>query len=126
MPSAAMKAMKAMKKVKAAPAPKAMKAMKTNIARKATVHKARPKKKVEKNVGKIKPFIKYVNYTHCMPTRYQVDLDLQKVVLGSDEINEDTKKSLRETFKQRFMNQGEAKSDKARNGTKFFYQKLNF
>ena len=90
------------------------------------VTKSMGKKKVEKNVGKIKPFIKYVNYTHCMPTRYQVDLDLQKVVLGSDEINEDTKKSLRETFKQRFMNQGEAKSDKARNGTKFFYQKLNF
>ena len=61
-----------------------------------------------------------------MPTRYQVDLDLQKVVLGSDEINADTRKSLRETFKQRYLNQNEAKSDKARNGTKFFYQKLRF
>ena len=46
------------------------------------VTKSMGKKKVEKNVGKIKPFIKYVNYNHCMPTRYQVDLDLQKVVFG--------------------------------------------
>ena len=90
------------------------------------VTKAMGKKKIEKNVGKIKPFIKDVNDNHCMPTRYQVDLDLQKVVLGSDEINADTRKSLRETFKQRYLNQNEAKSDKARNGTKFFYQKLRF
>ena len=90
------------------------------------VTKAMGKKKIEKNVGKIKPFIKYVNYNHCMPTRYQVDLDLQKVVLGADEINADTRKSLRETFKQRYLNQNEAKSDKARNGTKFFYQQLRF
>ena len=43
------------------------------------VTKSMGKKKAEKNVGKIKPFIKYVNYNHCMPTRYQVDSTCKKL-----------------------------------------------
>ena len=49
------------------------------------------KKKTEKNVSKIKPFIKYVNFTHVMPTRYQVDLDLQSIINPS-EIDKETMK----------------------------------
>merc|ERR1712226_913396 len=36
------------------------------------------KRKIEKK-SKMKPFIKYVNYNHLMPTRYQVDLDVKKL-----------------------------------------------
>ena len=83
------------------------------------------KKKTEKNVSKIKPFIKYVNFTHVMPTRYQVDLDLQSIINPS-EIDKETMKTLKETFKNRYLNQNEAKSDKAFNGAKFFFQRLRF
>ena len=36
------------------------------------------KKKQEKR-SLIKPFVKHVNLTHLMPTRYQCDFDLKKV-----------------------------------------------
>ena len=42
------------------------------------------KKKVEKR-SLIKPFVKHVNLTHLMPTRYQCDFDLKKVRQRSDD-----------------------------------------
>ena len=37
------------------------------------------KKKIAKR-SKIKPFVKFVNYNHVMPTRYVVDIDVKKLV----------------------------------------------
>merc|ERR1712156_404217 len=42
-----------------------------------TVTKRMSKKKV-KQKSKIKPFLKVVNYNHLMPTRYSVDIALDK------------------------------------------------
>ena len=39
-------------------------------------------KRVKRN--KIKPFIKTYNYVHLMPTRYAIDIPLNKGVLGKD------------------------------------------
>jgi len=49
---------------------------------------ARPPRKVTKNMAKsrivkrskVVPFVKVVNFTHLMPTRYGLDLDLKAVV----------------------------------------------
>merc|ERR1711924_268630 len=43
------------------------------------VTRSMSKEKIQKRT-KMKPFLKYVNYTHLMPTRYVVDLDLKKIV----------------------------------------------
>ena len=89
------------------------------------VTSAMGKKKVESKVNKLKPFVKYVNFVHVMPTRYQVDLDFKDIITG-DEVTTDQKKALKKVFVDRYLNQSEAKSDKAFNGAKFFYQKLRF
>ena len=39
------------------------------------VTRSMSKEKIQKRT-KMKPFLKYVNYTHLMPTRYVVDLSL--------------------------------------------------
>merc|ERR1712080_712626 len=72
------------------------------------VTKSMGKKKVLKR-SKIKPFVKYVNYNHIMPTRYAVDIDVKKV------------------FEDRYLNQvGATKSEKKAAGVNFFFQKLRF
>ena len=42
------------------------------------ITKSMDKKKQEKR-SLMKPFVKHVNLTHLMPTRYQCDCDLKKV-----------------------------------------------
>ena len=89
-----------------------------------TMSSAKLKKKL-----KIKPFIKAVNFTHLMPTRYQCDLELQKTVtldnMGADKKVEMAKK-VKALFEARYNNQDEAKSDKAFTGTQFYFDKLRF
>merc|ERR1712071_616174 len=43
------------------------------------------KKKVAKR-SKIKAFVKIVNYNHMMPTRYSVDLNLDKALINKESI----------------------------------------
>ena len=54
-------------------------AMVAGIDRARKVTRSMSKEKIQKRT-KMKPFLKYVNYTHLMPTRYVVDLDLKKIV----------------------------------------------
>ena len=86
------------------------------------------KAKLQKKL-KIKPFIKAVNFTHLMPTRYQCDLELQNTVtlenMGADK-KEKMAKTVKGLFEARYNNQDEAKSDKAFTGTQFFFDKLRF
>ena len=94
--------------------------------RKAT--KSMSKAKLGKKL-KVKPFIKAVNFTHLMPTRYQCDLALQETVsLESLEEGKrkDARKNLKKLFEARYNNQDAAKSDKAFTGTQFFFDKLRF
>merc|ERR1719160_238047 len=39
------------------------------------IHKRMSKKKIARRT-RIKPFVKYINYNHIMPTRYQVPTDM--------------------------------------------------
>ena len=88
------------------------------------------KKKIKKR-SKIKPFIKFINHNHMMPTRYAVDFDTKKIVdinqLQSDAGSRaDIRKSLKEHLEQRYLNQADAKSEKARQGADYFFTKLRF
>jgi len=99
-------------------------------ARKIT--KSMSKAKIEKRT-KMKPFIKYINVRHIMPTRYTVDMELKKVVSGSGEelsVSEskiEVKKTLKKIFEDRYLNQNSnVTSEKKAAGSNYFFQRLRF
>merc|ERR1712044_117224 len=86
--------------------------------RKAT--KTMGKKKMTKR-SKIKPFVKVVNYNHLMPTRYSVDVAVNKSIVNKETIKDPAgkrkcKAALKASFEERY------KSGK----NKWFFQKLRF
>jgi len=72
--------------------------------------------------SKVKAFIKLVNYTHMMPTRYNLDGDLKATVStdvlekGAESKKEEALKSVKKIFEERF------KTGKNR----WFFTKLRF
>jgi large subunit ribosomal protein L27e len=84
------------------------------------VTKPMGKKKVAKR-SKVKTFVKVVNYNHLMPTRYSVDVALNKTVVNKDVLKDDRKrKRARTEIKQKL----EEKYKSGKN--KWFFQKLRF
>lgn len=77
------------------------------------------KKKVERR-SRIKPFVKLVNYTHVMPTRYTLDADLKDTVTVDLLKDASKKKEARKAIKAVF--EGKHKSGES----KWFFQKLRF
>jgi len=81
---------------------------------------------------KVKPFVKFVNYNHIMPTRYTVgsELDLKKIVDEATMANGDSrkkaKKAIKEALETTYHNQAAIKSEKNKNGFKYFMEKLRF
>ncbi|KAH7119051.1 60s ribosomal protein-like protein l27 [Dendryphion nanum] len=58
--------------------------------------------------SKVKPFVKQVNYTHIMPTRYTLELENLKGVLSNDTFKEvsqreDAKKTVKKAFEERYQ-----------------------
>merc|ERR1712071_450253 len=45
-----------------------------------------------RKVTKIKAFVKIVNYNHMMPTRYSVDLNLDKALINKESIKDPLKR----------------------------------
>ena len=91
------------------------------------VTKSMSKAKVAKR-SKVKPFLKYVNFTHLMPTRYSVDMDLKKMVDEND-VKEDStqvKKDLKKVFEERYLNQKDLKNEKKAAGNSYFFSRLRF
>jgi len=103
--------------------------------------------------AKMRPFVKMLNFSHIMPTRYQVDFELKKVEIpklekeGDDgevrvgdiepiDLNEEAvadvakrkyiKKAVKKVFEKAFFEQDKRKNSKAEDGVKYFYQKLKF
>lgn len=64
------------------------------------------KNKLKKR-SKVKPFVKYVNYNHIMPTRYVADIDLKKVlddeVLANPETRVESRKTIKKVFEERYV-----------------------
>jgi len=82
------------------------------------VHKRMGKSKIHKR-SKIKPFLKVVNYNHLMPTRYTVDLPLEK--LGPKDLKDPAKRKVLR-FQTRVKFEERYKAGK----NKWFFQKLKF
>jgi large subunit ribosomal protein L27e len=60
-------------------------------------------KKRQTKHGKVKPFIKTINYNHLMPTRYTMELEGMKGVLAKDTFEEPEKrKEAKKTIKKAF------------------------
>lgn len=91
------------------------------------VTRAMSKAQVTKR-SKVKPFVKFVNVTHLMPTRYVVDMDVKQIVdeTAYSTSRPDVRKAVKKVFEERYLNQGESKSDKKATGTKYFFSKLRF
>jgi len=82
-------------------------------------------KKIVKR-SRVKPFIKYVNYNHIMPTRYTVqDIDLKNIVkpesLKKQDARVEARKGVKKAFEDRYLNRGKNTS-----GVQYFFQKLRF
>ncbi len=70
---------------------------------------------------RVKPFMKVVNYTHIMPTRYSVDLADMKVAVGVEEVADPAKKKAALAGLKGYF------EDKYKSGqAKWFFQKLRF
>merc|ERR1712193_170089 len=84
------------------------------------VTKPMGKKKVAKR-SKIKTFIKVSNYNHLMPTRYSVDVALNKSIVNKDVLKDGSKRARARTeIKQKL----EERYNVGKN--KWFFQKLRF
>merc|ERR1712083_620089 len=71
--------------------------------------------------SKIKTFIKVVNYNHLMPTRYSVDVALNKSIVNKDVLKDGSKRARARTeIKQKL----EERYNIGKN--KWFFQKLRF
>ena len=70
--------------------------------------------------SRVKPFVKLVNYTHLMPTRYALDVDLKNVstelAYGEKKQRYHLKRSVQKVFEERY------KTGKNR----WFFTKLRF
>jgi len=96
------------------------------------VAKSMSSKKIEKRLS-IKPFVKYVNLNHLMPTRYVVqgEIDLKSMVteekLGNTDKRKEMKKELAKYLKDKYKTMPIPKSsnDKATH-LRFFMKKLRF
>jgi len=88
-------------------------------------------KKVEKRT-KVKPFVRYINYTHIMPTRYNVPAELEPKSLVSDAQMEtpdsrvECKKALAKVFREKFSTPPVGKDGKHDGGVVFLSKKMRF
>eukprot|EP00178_Gracilaria_changii_P016988 TRINITY_DN48631_c0_g1_i1.p1 TRINITY_DN48631_c0_g1~~TRINITY_DN48631_c0_g1_i1.p1 ORF type:complete len:137 (+),score=5.51 TRINITY_DN48631_c0_g1_i1:19-429(+) len=78
-------------------------------------------KKKQERRSRIRPFLKVINYTHLMPTRYSVDISfdskkVNKEILGDPSKKRQAKREIQSKFQQRY------KAGKS----KWFFQKLRF
>merc|ERR1719162_438113 len=81
--------------------------------------------------SKMKPFVKFVNYNHMMPTRYSVDIELKTVLkdknLDAPEARHAARQAVKKEFEERYLNQtAGGKSSKKAEGATYFFSKLRF
>jgi len=97
-----------------------------------TVARRTSKKQFLKRTS-IKPFVKFVNFNHLMPTRYIVgDLEFkdfkeikdESVVAGEKRL--ELSKSIRKTLSEKYRNLPDPKSSDKANSLRFLYKKLRF
>jgi len=95
------------------------------------ITKKMSKKKIAKR-SRVKPFVRYVNYNHIMPTRYSVPaaIDPKTLVTDAQMENEDgrieAKKALSNMFKEKFSVPVLDKNNKQSKDIIFLRRKLRF
>eukprot|EP00922_Rhytidocystis_sp_ex-Travisia-forbesii_P013248 GHVS01019827.1.p1 GENE.GHVS01019827.1~~GHVS01019827.1.p1 ORF type:complete len:148 (+),score=13.06 GHVS01019827.1:139-582(+) len=95
------------------------------------VCKRMSKKKIERRC-RVKPFVKYLNFNHLMPTRYTVptDFDTKSLIsdqqMSSPEERKTAKKVIRKTLYEKFMNPTSDKTGKISKDVVFMRKKLRF
>jgi len=101
------------------------------------ITKGMTEKKITKR-SLMKPFIKHVNFTHIMPTRYQCDFEDKKEgslkKICDDAVKKDqpftdkeVRSQVRKLFAEKYAGQATAKlSEKKATGLSYFYSKLRF
>ncbi|EPT29661.1 ribosomal protein RPL27 [Toxoplasma gondii ME49] len=95
------------------------------------VHKKMPAKKIEKRM-RVKPFLKYINVNHLMPTRYTVSSDMDvKTMVPEDAMRtvddrKAAKKGLKKIFYEKFTNPVNEKVGKVSKDLLFLRKKLRF
>ena len=76
----------------------------------------------------MKPFIKVVNYTHLMPTRYKIDVELKSVVttdlINGSAANPTARTNARKEVKKLLEEKYNTSLKTGKN--KWFFQKLRF
>merc|ERR1712088_696459 len=84
------------------------------------VTKKMGKKKIAKR-SKIKPFLKVLNYSHLMPTRYNLDIGFDKTNLNKEALKDPmTKRKAKQSVRLKF----ETRYKEGKN--RWFFQKLRF
>jgi len=91
------------------------------------ITKSMPEKKIAKR-SKLKPFIKCVNYTHLMPTRYALEVELKSVVttdlVNGSQANPTARQNARKEVKKLLEDKYNNSLKTGKN--KWFFQKLRF
>ena len=91
------------------------------------VTRSMSKEKIQKRT-KMKPFLKYVNYTHLMPTRYALEVELKSVVttdiVSGSQANPTARQTARKEVKKLFEEKYNSSLKTGKN--KWFFQKLRF
>ena len=81
---------------------------------------------------RIKPFVKFVNYNHVMPTRYNLDVSekLSKIIpddtLTDKEKAKGVRKEVKAALEERYKNLATSKNDKVAQGVHYFFRRLRF
>merc|ERR1719215_1347687 len=95
------------------------------------VNKTMSKKKIAKRT-RVKPFVRYVNYNHMMPTRYQVPSELGAQSLATDQQMDTTdgrieaKKFIKKLLQEKFVTPPSDKSGKPSKDVLYLRKKLRF
>eukprot|EP00922_Rhytidocystis_sp_ex-Travisia-forbesii_P013244 GHVS01019822.1.p1 GENE.GHVS01019822.1~~GHVS01019822.1.p1 ORF type:complete len:148 (-),score=22.81 GHVS01019822.1:44-487(-) len=95
------------------------------------VSKKMSKKKIEKRC-RVKPFVRYVNFNHIMPTRYTVPNEFETKSLITDqqmsspEEKKIAKKAIRKILYEKFMHPTNEKTGKISKDVVFMRKKLRF
>ena len=63
------------------------------------------KKKIERK-NRLKPFVKFVNYNHMLPTRFMIkdDIELKNIVSDEKMANPEARKAMKAELKQVLQN----------------------
>merc|ERR1711865_598328 len=95
------------------------------------VTKRMSKRKITKR-QRVKPFVKYVNYNHIMPTRYQVPAEVQPATMVTDQQMDsadgriESRKFIKSLLEEKFTHPPTDKSGKPSKDVLYLRKKLRF